>query len=235
MNLASRWSYFCTYLHAIHCWSENFLLWMGRGGGVGGGRDQNMLQMLTGGPKYMKIRRAIFGKVHGRIVKEIWIISQFPAKHKGVTSGPKIVLARPGLARLLGYGHGVINNEFIIYIAYSPQSDCISLFRDPTITVWPSRIRFYVRDVILVVRSVTKQSREKHWHLSLYVQNIAGYREKKKKKELLKILKIKCHFKFHFVTDRKLLWIRPNDKTRQDNALFRVLYSPMYIDFIQII
>ena len=25
------------------------------------------------------------------------------------------------------------------------------------------------------------------------------------------------------------------DKTRQDNALFRVLYSPMYIDFIQII
>ena len=25
------------------------------------------------------------------------------------------------------------------------------------------------------------------------------------------------------------------DKTRQDNALFGVLYSPMYIDFIQII
>ena len=28
MNLASRWSYFCTYLHAIQCWSENFLLWL---------------------------------------------------------------------------------------------------------------------------------------------------------------------------------------------------------------
>ena len=25
------------------------------------------------------------------------------------------------------------------------------------------------------------------------------------------------------------------DKTRQDNALFGILYSPMYIDFIQII
>ena len=143
--------------------------------------------MLTGGPNYMMIRRAIFGKVHGRGVKEIWLISQFPAKHKGVASGPKIVFARPGLARLLGYGYGVINNEFIIYIAYSPQSDCISLFRDPSVTVWPSRIRFYVRDVILVVRSVHKQSREKHRHLSLYVQNIPGYR--KKKKELLKILK----------------------------------------------
>ena len=27
--------------------------------------------MLTGGPNYMMIRRAIFGKVHGRGVKEI--------------------------------------------------------------------------------------------------------------------------------------------------------------------
>ena len=94
--------------------------------------------MLTGGPNYMMIRRAIFGKVHGRGVKEIWLINQFPAKHKGVASGPKIVFARPGLARLLGYGYGVINNEFIIYIAYSPQSDCISLFRDPSVTVWIS-------------------------------------------------------------------------------------------------
>ena len=51
-------------------------------------------------------------------------MSQFPAKHKGVASGPKIVFARPRLARLLGYGCGVINNEFIIYMAYSPQSDC---------------------------------------------------------------------------------------------------------------
>ena len=127
------------------------------------------------------IRRAIFGKVQGRGVKEIWLISQFPAKHKGVASGPKIVFAASGLARLLGYCYGVINNEFIIYIAiaYSPQSDCVSLFRDPSVTVWP-----YVRDVILVVRSVHKQSREKHRHLSFYVQNIPGYR--KKKKELLK-------------------------------------------------
>ena len=68
------------------------------------------------------IRRTIFGKVHGRGVKEIWLINQFPAKHKGVASGPKIVFARPGLAWLLGYGYGVINNEFIIYIAYSPPA-----------------------------------------------------------------------------------------------------------------
>ena len=165
--------------------------------------------MLTGGPNYLMIRRAIFGKVHGHGVKEIWLISQFPAKHTGVASGAKIVFARPGLAKLLGCGHGVINNEVIIYIACLPQSDCISLFRDPSVTVWPSRIRSYVRDVILVVRLVHKQSREKHRHLSLYVQNIPGYR--KKKKDLLKInTKIKSYIKFHFVTVRKSLWIRPN-------------------------
>ena len=160
--------------------------------------------MLTGGPNYMMIRRAIFGKVHGRGVKEIWLISQFPAKHKGVASGPKIVFARPGLARLLGYGYGVINNEFIIYIAYSPQSDCISLFRDPSVTVWPSRIRFYVRDVILVVRSVHKQSREKHRQLSLYVQDILGYR-KRKKKEHLKILKNEMSFQISLCRRSKII------------------------------
>ena len=136
--------------------------------------------MLTGGPNYIMIRRAIFGKVHGHGVKEIWLISQFPAKHTGVASGAKIVFARPGLAKLLGCGHGVINKEIIIYIACSPQSDCISLFRDPSVTFWPSRIRIYVRDVILVVRSVYKQSREKHRHFSLYVQNISANRQKRR-------------------------------------------------------
>ena len=79
------------------------------------------------------IRRAIFGKVHGHGVKEIWLISQLPAKHTGVASGAKIVFARPGLARLLGCGNGIINNEFIIYTACSPQSDCISFFSVPEI------------------------------------------------------------------------------------------------------
>ena len=90
-----------------------------------------------GGPNYMMIRREIFGQVHGRGVKEIWIISQLQAKHKGVASGPKIVFAASGLARLLGYCYGVINNEIIIYIAiaYFPQSDCVSLFRDPSVRV----------------------------------------------------------------------------------------------------
>ena len=147
--------------------------------------------MLTGGPNYLMIRRAIFGKVHGHGVKEIWLISQFPAKHTGVASGAKIVFVRPGLARLLGYGYGVINNEFIIYIACSPQSDCISLFRDPSVTFWPSRIRIYVRDVILVVRSVYKQSREKYRPFSLYVQNISGYR---KKRRSLKYENVISHF-----------------------------------------
>ena len=128
--------------------------------------------MLTGGPNYIMIRRAIFGKVHGHGVKEIWLISQFPAKHTGVASGAKIVFARPGLARLLGCGQdGVINNEFNIYIACSPQSDCILLFRDPSVTFRPSRIIIYVRDVILVVTLVYKQSR----------QNISGFREKKRR------------------------------------------------------
>ena len=90
--------------------------------------------MLRGGTNYTMIRKAIFGKVHGHGVKEIWLISQFSAKHTGVASGAKILFARPGLARPLGYGYVVINNEFIIYIACSPQSDCISLFRDPSVT-----------------------------------------------------------------------------------------------------
>ena len=57
--------------------------------------------------------------MQGHGVKEIWLISEFPAKHTDVASGPKIVFARPGLARLLGYGYGVINNELITYIASS--------------------------------------------------------------------------------------------------------------------
>ena len=32
--------------------------------------------MLTGGPNYLMIRRAIFGKVHGHGVKEIRLTSQ---------------------------------------------------------------------------------------------------------------------------------------------------------------
>ena len=166
--------------------------------------------MLKGGTNYTMIRRAIFGKVHGHGVKEIWLISQFPAKHTGVASGAKIVFARRGLARLLGYGYGLINNEFIIYIACSSQIDCISFFRDPSVTFWPSRIRIYVRDITLVVRSVYKQRREKHRHFSLYVQNTSSYQEKRSLK-----YQIKCHFKFHFVTVRKILWIRPNEKFTQ--------------------
>ena len=138
--------------------------------------------MLTGGPNYLMIRRAIFGKVHGHGVKEIWLISQFPAKHAGVASGAKIVFARPVLAKLLGCGHGVINNEMIIYIACSPQSDCISLFRDPSVTFWPFRIRIYVRDVILVVRSVYKQSREKHqYFIAFTFKTFLAIGEKKKR------------------------------------------------------
>ena len=90
--------------------------------------------MSTGDPNYIIIRRAIFGKVHGDGVKEIWLISQFPAKHTGVASGAKIVFARPGLTLFSGYGHAVINNEVIIFIVCSPQSDCISLFWDPSVT-----------------------------------------------------------------------------------------------------
>ena len=63
--------------------------------------------MLRGGTNYTMIRRAIFEKLHGHGVNEIWLISQFPAKHTDVASGAKIVFAYPGLARLLGYGCGV--------------------------------------------------------------------------------------------------------------------------------
>ena len=69
-----------------------------------------------------------------------------------------------------------INNEFISYIACSPQGDCILLFRDPSVL---RNQNLCPCGVILVVRSVYKPSREKHQHFSLYVQNISGYREKK--------------------------------------------------------
>ena len=59
--------------------------------------QSKQLQMLTGGPNYIMIRRAIFGKVHGHGVK-ICLISQFPAKHTGVASGAKIVFTCPGQA-----------------------------------------------------------------------------------------------------------------------------------------
>ena len=151
--------------------------------------------MLTGGPNYIMIRRAIFGKVHGHGVKEIWLISQFPAKHAGVASGAKIVFARPGLARLFGFVHGGYK-QFIIYIACFTQSDCISLFRDPSVTFWPSRIRIYVRDVILVVRSVYKQSREKHRHFSLYTfKTFLAIGENKKELKISK-LNVISHFTF---------------------------------------
>ena len=87
--------------------------------------------MLTGGPNYMMIRRAIFGKVHGRGVQEIWLISQFPAKHKGVAS---------------------------------------------------------------VVKNTDT------WTLTFKTFLAIG-----KKEGAFKNTKIKCHFKFHFVTVRKLL------------------------------
>ena len=164
--------------------------------------------MLMGGPNYIMIRREIFGKVHGRGVKEFWLISQFPAKHKGVASDLKIVFAASGLARLLGYCYGVINNEFIIYIAiaYSPQSDCVSLFRDPSVTVCPwCNTGGEVSPQAESWKTPTLEPlRSKHSWLS------------EKKEGAFKNTKIKCHFKFYFVTDRKLLWIRPNESSLKE-------------------
>ena len=181
------------YVPSVLVW--NFLLWMAEGGGgeirtcttccLRDTKAMETVKQSSTNQNSCKCLRKVptikwFGKVHGHRVGKIWPISQFPAKHTGVVSGAKIVFAHPGLDRLLGYGHGVIKNEFIIYITCSPQNDCILLFRDPSVTFWPCRIRIYARVVILLVRSVYKQSREKHRHLSLYVQNICGYREKKR-------------------------------------------------------
>ena len=51
-------------------------------------------------------------------------------------------------------------------------------------------------------------------------------------------LKTGIHFG-HFGPESGMVFERTTgvyvDKTRQDNVLFGVLYSPMYIDFIQII
>ena len=76
-----------------------------------------------------------------------------------------------------------INNEFIIYIACSPQGDCILLFRHHQLLFDPLRNQNLCPcGVILVVRSSrVERSREKHRHFSLYVQNISGYRENKRR------------------------------------------------------
>ena len=122
MNLASRWSYFCTYLHAIQCWSENFLLWMGEGWGgeirtctscclrvmktvKQSSKNQNSC-------KYLREALTIWW-LEEQYLERCMVVELTPSKHKGVASGPKIVFARSGLARLLGYGYGVINLSLI--------------------------------------------------------------------------------------------------------------------------
>ena len=76
--------------------------------------------MLKEGTNYTMIRRAKFGKVHGHGVKEIlaWLVA------------PRLCSLALGWLDLYGYGV-ITDNEFIIYIACSAQSDCISFFRDP--------------------------------------------------------------------------------------------------------
>ena len=59
------------------------------------------------------IRRAIFGMVHGRGVKEIWLISKFPAEHKGVAGGPKIVFARPETSETHQLLYDLLGSDFM--------------------------------------------------------------------------------------------------------------------------
>ena len=175
--------------------------------------------MLTGGPNYMMIRRAIFGKVHGRGVKEIWPISQFPAKHKGAASGPKIVFARPGLARLLGYGYGVINNEFIrLYSLLAPKwlhfvfqrpiSYCMTL-SDQILCSW---YWWWGQSTSRVVKNTVT------WAFTFKTFLAIG-----KKEGAFKNTTMKCHFKFHFVTVRKFLWIRPNESSLKEGEVVVLL------------
>ena len=69
-------------------------------------------------PRSRRLSRVALGKRMVNPFKEIWLISQFPAKRTGVASSAKIVFACPGLARLLGYGHGVIKNKTLWLTAW---------------------------------------------------------------------------------------------------------------------
>ena len=152
--------------------------------------------MLTGGSNYMMIRRAIFGKVYGRGVQEIWLISQF----HGVASGPKIMFARPGLARLLGYGHGVhhlyslLAPKWLNFAFQTPISYCMTL-SDQILYPWCNTGGEVCPQAESWKTPTLGPLRSKHSWLS-------------EKKRAFKNTKIKCHFKFYFVTVRKLLWIR---------------------------
>ena len=98
--------------------------------------------------------------------------------------------------------HDVPNSP---YSPCSPQSDCILLFTDPSVTVWPSRSRFYVRDVINTGVEVSPQAEAWKTPTLEPLRSKHSWLSEKKKEGAFKNTKIKCHFKFHFVTVGKLL------------------------------
>ena len=133
--------------------------------------------MLTGGPNYIMIRGAIFGKVHGHAVKEIWLISQFPARHTDVASGAKIVFAGLGLARLFGtrswsykqWVHHLLYSLLApkwLHFAFQRSISYFLTLSNQNLCPWCNTGG----------EQVYKQSREKHHH---FKTNSSGCRGKK--------------------------------------------------------
>ena len=150
------------------------------------------------------------------MVIEIWLISQCPVRHTGVACGAKIVFTRPGLARLLRYGHGVKTMSSSSIKPAAPKWLHFAFQRPISYLLTLSNQNLFPRCNTGGEVSLQAES----WKtppvlvLGLYVQNISGCQEKKKKKEL----KIRCHFKFHYVTVRKLLWLRTNESSLKEGG-----------------
>ena len=161
MNLAFRWSYFCTYLQ---CWSENFLLRMGVG----------------------EIRTCIMCCLRDIKVMET-------AKQSSIYNKNSCKCLREALT---------------IQWACSPQSDCISFFRDPCyfLTLWNQNLFPWCNtggEVSLQAES---------WKVpTFYVQNISGYREKNRRS-----LKYQNKISFHIsLCDRSKVIVNQTDRNRK--------------------
>ena len=162
----------------------------------------------------MMIRRAIFVKVHGSGVQEIWPISQFPAKHKGVASGPKNGVRSPRAGSTFGirswsykqwvhHLYSLLSPKWLNFAFQRPVSYCMTL-SDQILCPWCN-----------TGGEVSPQAES--WKTPTFEPLRSKHSWPSEKKEgAFKNTKIKCHFKFYFVTVRKLLWIRPNESSLKE-------------------
>ena len=169
--------------------------------------------MLTGGPNYMMIRRAIFGKVHGRGVKRFDWSAHFPPSIRAWPVAPKLYslgqgwldfwvtvmeLTMSSSSTGACHLHSLLSPKWLHFAFQRPISYCMNL-SDQILCPWCNTGGEVSPQAESCKTQTLEPLRSKHSWLS-----------GKKKEGAFKNPKIECYFKFHFVTVRKLLWIRRN-------------------------